>query len=67
MNPLARKIGGRVTKCRIKKGWTLQELAERLHTSKGYLSDIENGVRLPTIEMVARIARKLGVPLRKFF
>ena len=64
---LAKQIGQRVAHFREKQGFTLPQFAEQFHFSKGYLSNIENGKRLPTIEMLSKIAKALGARLRDFF
>ena len=65
MRPLRRPglvYGGRVSEFgvelrrrRIRRDWSLAELALRVHYSRGYLSKIENGV-LPPNATVARLA-----------
>ncbi|EJW11266.1 transcriptional regulator, XRE family [Rhodovulum sp. PH10] len=45
------------------RGLTQRELAEAVGTSQGYLSDLENGRRTGSPDVLARIARHLGVPL----
>lgn len=39
-----------------------QELAERLEISKSYLSEIENGKKTPTIELIEKYASQFGIP-----
>ena len=42
---------------RLKQGLTLKELAERLgYTSHGYLSEIESGRKVPTVELTLKIS-----------
>lgn len=38
-------------------------LAPRCGVSQGYMSQIETGAKQPTVEVMARIAEQLGVPL----
>lgn len=45
------------------RGLTQQELATRSGISKAYLSQIETGKRLGTVETISAIARSLEVPL----
>lgn len=66
-DPVAKRIGKRLARFRKEKGLTLDELAARKGFSKGYLSDIENGKRFPTIPLLHRLAKSLGVRLREFF
>lgn len=39
-----------------------QELAERLKISKSYLSEIENGKKNPTIELIEKYATEFSIP-----
>ena len=43
------------------RGLTLTELAERASTSQPHLSNIEAGRRVPSGEMIDRLAKALGV------
>ena len=52
---------------RTERGIKLERFATDQGISKGYLSDIENGKRLPTIDMLDRIATALGVKLKDLF
>lgn len=42
------------------RNMTLDELAARVGTTKGYLSQIETGARKPSIDMLRQIAEALG-------
>ena len=48
---------------RYAKGMSLRELSERARISKSYLQRIEAGEVNPSLEVMVRIARALGVPL----
>ena len=48
---------------RYAKGISLRELSERAHVSKSYLQRIEAGEAAPSLEVMLRLARALGVPL----
>ena len=51
---------------RESQGYTLQELADILHTSKQVLSRYENGQRTPKISVANEYAAILGLPLSYF-
>jgi transcriptional regulator with XRE-family HTH domain len=53
-------FGQRVRELRVARGITLTALAERLGTSKSFLSNIENGKQAPGLTTILRIARVLG-------
>jgi transcriptional regulator with XRE-family HTH domain len=60
-------IGEQVRQLRRAKGITLQELAGRIAMSIGYVSQIERGRSVLTVESLMRISDALGVPLHYFF
>lgn len=51
---------------RESQGWTLQEMADVLHTSKQVLSRYETGQRTPKISVANEFASILQVPLSYF-
>jgi transcriptional regulator with XRE-family HTH domain len=60
-------IGERLKEFRNKKNMTLRELAEKVNTSNGFLSDIENGKSIPSISKLEDICNALGITLEYFF
>jgi transcriptional regulator with XRE-family HTH domain len=48
-------------KIRKEKGLTQTTLAKRIGCAVGYVSQLEAGVRDPSIEMIAKVAKGLGV------
>jgi phage repressor protein C with HTH and peptisase S24 domain/DNA-binding Xre family transcriptional regulator len=63
-DPLAVDVGRRVRALRTAKGWNLEKLAWAGGlSSKGHLSDLENGLLVPTIATLNSIAEQLGVEL----
>jgi transcriptional regulator with XRE-family HTH domain len=64
---LAKRIAKRISFNRIKKGKTSEKLAYENGISKSYLSEIENGKRLPSLRMLERIAKSLGVDIKDLF
>lgn len=67
MSKLSKRIGKRVSQERRKKNLTTEKLAYENGISKGYLSDIENGKKLPSIKMLERIAEALEVDISTLF
>ena len=67
MNTLAKQLGKKISQIRRKRKMTSEHLAYGNDISKGYLSDIENGKRLPTLKMLERLAKALHVELKEFF
>lgn len=63
-NSLAKKIGVRIRHFRERRlSLSQEELSERADVHVTHLSRLENGVRLPTIETLLRIANGLNVPV----
>lgn len=67
MATLAKTLGKRISQVRRQKKLTSERLAYENSISKGYLSDIENGKRLPSLKLLEKIARALDVKLRELF
>lgn len=62
MNASITRFGEKVRLLRQRQGLTLQQLAERLGLhAHGYLSEIENGKKQPTVELTLRLARLFDV------
>ncbi len=61
-DPLAADVGRRIRALRERKGWNLEQLAwaDGL-SSKGHLSDLENGRTMPTVATLRGLATQLGV------
>uniref|UniRef100_UPI00355C9ED4 DBP48 n=1 Tax=synthetic construct TaxID=32630 RepID=UPI00355C9ED4 len=57
----AKRIGKEVKERRKELGLTQRELAEKLGVSRSTVSDIENGRRLPSEELLKKIKEILGV------
>jgi len=55
------EIGKRIREFRLKKNFTLQELADKSGYSKGYLSKVEKSGKAPPVATLSVIARELGV------
>jgi tetratricopeptide (TPR) repeat protein/transcriptional regulator with XRE-family HTH domain len=53
-------FGSRLRQARQAAGWSLRELAGRVHYNTGYLSKIENGLRPASIELAKRCDDELG-------
>ncbi|MBW2614440.1 MAG: helix-turn-helix transcriptional regulator, partial [Deltaproteobacteria bacterium] len=65
MDPFS--VARTIKNLRKKKAYSLNKLSELSGLSKGYLSKIENGINVPTITTLARIATALEVDVTYFF
>ena len=62
---MAIEFGKKMRAIREERKWTLEEMAEKLGTTKQALSKYERGERTPKITVAAKFAEILGVPLRE--
>lgn len=63
MEDLALLVGERLRAVRRERGLSVGALADAAGVGKGSLSEIENGIRNPTLSTLYCIAGALGVPL----
>lgn len=62
-----RNLGRRVAELRISRGFTQEDLAERLDKDARYVQEIEGGRQNITVRTAALVARKLRVPVAELF
>ncbi len=55
------KIGKRLREIRTAKGWTQEKLEELSGLDRTYISDIERGVRNPSVKSIEKLAKALRV------
>ncbi|MCK5680449.1 helix-turn-helix transcriptional regulator, partial [bacterium] len=58
---LEKAIADRIRAKRLERDWTLDQLAKATGLSKGYLSQIENKDKTPTLGTLTKIAFGLGI------
>jgi transcriptional regulator with XRE-family HTH domain len=58
---LRERVGLNVQRLRHKAGLSQEECAHRAKIHQTYLSGVENGVRNPTVLVLGRLAKALGV------
>lgn len=58
---IRRQLRRNVRRLREARGWSQEELGFESDLHRTYISGIERGVRNPTVTIVARLARALGV------
>lgn len=54
-------IGSRLKDARISKGYTQQALAEKIDIADMYLSEIERGIKTPSLKIFIKIITELDV------
>lgn len=55
------RLGLNLRKLRDEKGWSQEDFADRAGIHRTYVSDIERGRRNPTITVLEKLAKPLGV------
>ena len=63
MDDVRRRLASNLQKQRRDRGQSQEAFADEAGMHRTYISDIERGARNPTIEIVDRIARALGVKI----
>lgn len=48
---------------RLRKSWSQDELAYRMGSDRTYISDMERGLRNPSLKTLAKLAHTLGVSI----
>ena len=61
------ELGKRIQYLRSKRKMSQEDLALECEINKNYLSDLERGCRNPTVKVLAKIARGLGISLSELF
>jgi transcriptional regulator with XRE-family HTH domain len=60
-DPIGEVFGASVRRMRESHGWTQEELAEHAEMSVTYLGFIERGENVPTLTIILKLAKALGV------
>ena len=67
MHDLRPALGARIRELRLDLKISQEELASRAALHWTYLSDLERGRQTPTMDLINRLARALGITLAEFF
>ena len=57
----------RLEEKRLQKGWTQQELADRVMVSRQTINSLERGRYNPSITLAFRLARQFDAPIEDLF
>ena len=66
-NLIYKRIGERIREVRQDKKMTQAQLANEANISLSHMSDIENGKRNISLDILERVTDKLGIRLSDFF
>lgn len=64
---IEKQLGKRIRFLRLQKKWSQEDLALEAEVNKNYISDLERGSRNPTIKVLEKIAKALGISLETLF
>jgi len=62
-----KQLGMRIKYLRSLKRMSQEDLALEANVNKNYLSDLERGMRNPTLKVMEKIANALGISLEELF
>ena len=62
-----KELGMRIKYLRSLKHWSQEDLALEADVNKNYLSDLERGMRNPTVKVLEKIAQALSISLEELF
>ena len=61
------QLGMRIKFLRKQRRWSQEDLALNANVNKNYISDLENGRRNPSLEILEKIAVAFGISLAELF
>lgn len=60
-DPLAAQIGQRIKQLRAERDFSFDAFVEEIGMGRGYVSELERGLVVPTVTALARVAKALEV------
>jgi len=66
-NEVILRIAKKIRTTRLQKKLTIQQLATRMHVSKGLLSKIENSKTVPSLPVFVSLIQSLDISMKEFF
>lgn len=67
MRELSKILGDRIRIIRNEKGFSIEELAHRANISTTHLGRVERGDRSPTVDILGKIVKALGITFHELF
>src|SRR3984885_14312439 len=62
-DPFAKSVGARVRALRAEKDWSFDAFVEETGLGRGYISELERGLVVPSLTLLAKLAVALDVTL----
>lgn len=63
---IAKEIGKQVKRARKESGLTQQDLSQKVSISRNYISDIECGRYIPSVEILISLSKELKIDMNLF-
>jgi transcriptional regulator with XRE-family HTH domain len=60
-------LGRELQRCRQEKGWSQEYLAEITGLHRTYISQLERGLKSPSVRVLSHITNALGLRMSEFF
>lgn len=60
---IRKRFGTKLRSLREQHGWSQEEFADRAGMHRTYVSSIERGIRNPTLSVLERLAKALGISM----
>jgi XRE family transcriptional regulator, regulator of sulfur utilization len=60
-DPFAKSVGARVRALRVEKEWSFDAFVEETGLGRGYISELERGLVVPSLTSLAKLAAALDV------
>ena len=67
INPTKEKLGKKIQRLRKIKGFTQEEMAEKINISRTHMGHIEQGRKAPSLKVMNKIAKILHVKVQDLF
>ena len=64
---LQEDLGRTISRLRKEKGYSQEAFANEAGIDRRYMSDIENGKRNISVDILERVCNKLGIKISEFF
>ena len=65
MTEISTKVGEKIRKYRLKRGWTQEQLALEANLHRAYIGQIERGEKNIGVKNLGKIANTLGVSIKR--
>jgi transcriptional regulator with XRE-family HTH domain len=67
LSKLDQTIGLEIQRRRIEQGWSQEYLAEVTGLHRTYISQLERGLKSPSVRVLSHVTKALGIPTSEFF